>query len=201
MLEYVRGTIDRLSPTEAVIEAAGIGYLLAITVNTYSRLQNLKEARLLVHEVIREDTHDLYGFFDEAERTLFRLLIGVSGVGPNTARVILSSLTPQQLQMCITSGDHNKLKAVKGIGLKTAQRIIVDLKDKIVTAELASLAAEQESIDAAGGVSSETREEALAALVMLGFQKQASQKALNKIFADDPTITVEAAIKRAFTLL
>lgn len=201
MLEYVRGTIDRLSPTEAVIEAAGIGYLLAITVNTYSRLQNLKEARLLVHEVIREDTHDLYGFFDEAERTLFRLLIGVSGVGPNTARVILSSLTPQQLQMCITSGDHNKLKAVKGIGLKTAQRIIVDLKDKIVTAELAALAAEQEAIDAAGGVSSETREEALAALVMLGFQKQASQKALNKIFADDPTITVEAAIKRAFTLL
>lgn len=201
MLEYVRGTIDRLSPTEAVIEAAGIGYLLAITVNTYSRLQNLKEARLLVHEVIREDTHDLYGFFDEAERTLFRLLIGVSGVGPNTARVILSSLTPQQLQMCITSGDHNKLKAVKGIGLKTAQRIIVDLKDKIVTAELTALAAEQEAIDTAGGVSSETREEALAALVMLGFQKQASQKALNKIFADDPTITVEAAIKRAFTLL
>lgn len=201
MLEYVRGTIDRLSPTEAVIEAAGIGYLLAITVNTYSRLQNLKEARLLVHEVIREDTHDLYGFFDEAERTLFRLLIGVSGVGPNTARVILSSLTPQQLQMCITSGDHNKLKAVKGIGLKTAQRIIVDLKDKIVTAELSALAAKQEAIDAAGGVSSEPREEALAALVMLGFQKQASQKALNKIFADDPTITVEAAIKRAFTLL
>ncbi len=201
MIEYIRGGIDRLTPTEAVIEAAGIGYILAISVNTYTQIQNLKETRLLVHEVIREDTHDLYGFFDEAERTLFRLLIGVSGVGPNTARVILSSLTPQQLQMCITAGDHTKLKAVKGIGLKTAQRIIVDLKDKIAAAELAALAAEQEGGAAAFGPSSETREEALAALVMLGFQKQASQKVLAKIFADDPAITVEAAIKRAFTML
>lgn len=199
MLEYVRGTIDRLTPTEAVIEAAGLGYLLAISVNTYTQIQELKEVRLLVHEVIREDTHDLYGFSDEAERTLFRLLIGVSGVGPNTARVILSSLTPQQLQMCITSGDHAKLKAVKGIGLKTAQRIIVDLKDKIAAAELAALAADRTA--AVSPAANETREEALAALVMLGFQKQASQKALDKIFADDPATTVEAAIKRAFTLL
>lgn len=202
MLEYVRGTIDRLTPTEAIVEASGIGYLLSISVNTYTQIQNLKEVKLLVHEVIREDTHDLYGFFDEAERTLFRLLIGVSGVGPNTARVILSSLTPSQLQMCITSGDHAKLKSVKGIGLKTAQRIIVDLKDKIAAAELAALAADQNSMPLQGGAgANEVREEALAALVMLGFQKQASQKALDKIFATDPTVTVEAAIKRAFTLL
>lgn len=200
MIEFIRGGVDRLTPTEAVIEAAGIGYILAISVNTFTQIQEMKEVRLLVHEVIREDTHDLYGFYDEAERTLFRLLIGVSGVGPNTARVILSSLTPQQLQMCITAGDHTKLKAVKGIGLKTAQRIIVDLKDKIAAAELAALAADQQAV-AIGGPVSEVREEALAALVMLGFQKQASQKALDKIFAADPTITVEAAIKRAFTML
>ncbi len=201
MIEFVRGTIDRLQPTEAVIEAGGLGYLVAISVNTYTQIQNLKEAKLLIHEVIREDTHDLYGFFDEAERTLFRLLIGVSGVGPNTARVILSSLTPQQLQMCITSGDHAKLKAVKGIGLKTAQRIIVDLKDKIAAAELAALAADQEAVTAGAIGRNENREEALAALIALGFQKQASQKALDKIFAADPTTTPEAAIKRAFTML
>lgn len=199
MLEFVRGTIDRLTPTEAIIEAAGIGYLLSISVNTYTQIQDLKEVKLLVHEVIREDTHDLYGFFDEAERALFRMLIGVSGVGPNTARVILSSLTPSQLQACITSGDHAKLKAVKGIGLKTAQRIIVDLKDKITAAELAALAADQEAAPCTPA--NETREEALAALVMLGFNKQASQKALDKIFAADPSTSVEAAIKRAFTLL
>lgn len=199
MLEFIRGTIDRLTPTEAVIEAGGLGYLLSISVNTYTQIQNLPEAKLLVHEVIREDTHDLYGFFDEAERALFRMLIGVSGVGPTTARVILSSLTPAQLQMCITSGDHTKLKAVKGIGLKTAQRIIVDLKDKIAAAELAALAIDSETT--AFSPANETREEALAALVMLGFNKQASQKALDKIFAADPSTTVEAAIKRAFTLL
>ncbi len=201
MIEFVRGTIDRLQPTEAVIEAGGLGYLVAISVNTYTQIQNLKEAKLLIHEVIREDTHDLYGFFDEAERTLFRLLIGVSGVGPNTARVILSSLTPQQLQMCITSGDHAKLKAVKGIGLKTAQRIIVDLKDKIAAAELAALAADQEAVTAGAIGRNENREEALAALIALGFQKQAAQKALDQLFAADPTTTPEAAIKRAFTML
>ncbi|MDE6146015.1 MAG: Holliday junction branch migration protein RuvA [Muribaculaceae bacterium] len=201
MLEYVRGKIDRLTPTETVIEAAGLGYLLSISVNTYTQIQNATdgEVKLLVHEVIREDTHDLFGFFDEAERTLFRLLIGVSGVGPNTARVILSSMTPSQLQMCITSGDHAKLKAVKGIGLKTAQRIIVDLKDKIAAAELAALAAGREEYTVS--VANETHEEALAALIMLGFNKQASQKALDKIFASDPSTSVEAAIKRAFTLL
>lgn len=200
MLEYIRGTIDRLTPTEAIVEAGGLGYLLSISVNTFTHIQDLKDVKLLIHEVIREDTHDLYGFFDEAERALFRLLIGVSGVGPNTARVILSSLTPAQLQACITSGDHTKLKAVKGIGLKTAQRIIVDLKDKIATAQLEALAADRTAL-AVNPAANETREEALAALIMLGFNKLASQKALDKIFATDSTITVEAALKRAFTLL
>lgn len=198
MIDYVRGVLARITPTEAVIEAAGIGYLLNISVNTYSAIQNAKEMKLLVHEVIREDTHDLYGFFLEEERALFRMLIGVNGVGPNTARVILSSLTPVQLQMCITAGDADKLKSVKGIGLKTAQRIIVDLKDKITAAELAVMASEQ---SASIGADSGERAEALAALVMLGYQKAAAQKALSKVFAADPAASLEVAIKRALALL
>lgn len=199
MLDFIRGAVARVTPTEAVVEAGGLGYLVNISVNTYSAIQNAKEVKLLLHEIIREDTHDLYGFFLEEERALFRLLIGVNGVGPNTARVILSSLTPVQLQMCITAGDADKLKTVKGIGLKTAQRIIVDLKDKITAAELASLAGK----DAAQlpGASSPEREEALAALVMLGYQKAVAQKALAKVFAADPTASLETAIKRALSML
>ncbi len=200
MLDYISGPLARIAPTEAVIDAAGVGYLLNITLNTYSALSSAKEAKLLVHEVIREDAHDLYGFLTEEERALFRMLIGVSGVGPNTARVILSSLTPAQLQMCITAGDADKLKAVKGIGLKTAQRIIVDLKDKINAAEMAAMAGAQADI-AAGAAESGERAEALAALVMLGYQKAAASKALAKVYAAQPGATLEAAIKRALTML
>lgn len=199
MLEYISGPLARVSPTEAIVDAAGVGYLLNITVNTYSAIQSAKEVKLLVHEIIREDAHDLYGFFLQEERALFRLLIGVSGVGANTARVILSSLTPAQLQMCITAGDAEKLKAVKGIGLKTAQRIIVDLKDKITGAELAAMAAEQGATPV--GPNSETHDEALAALVMLGYQKAQAQKALAKVFNADPAAPVETAIKRALSML
>lgn len=199
MLEYVRGALARISPTEAVVDAGGTGYLLNISVNTYSAIQNANEVKLLVHEVIREDTHDLYGFFLEEERAFFRLLIGVNGVGPNTARVILSSMTPVQLQMCITAGDADKLKSIKGIGLKTAQRIIVDLKDKITTAELATIAGAADTLVV--GADSAERAEALSALVMLGYQKAIAQKALAKVFAADPAITLEAAIKRALSLL
>lgn len=199
MLEYITGQLTRVNPAEAVVEAGGLGYLLNISVNTYSAIQSAKEVKLLVHEVIREDAHDLFGFFSTEERALFRLLIGVSGVGPNTARVILSSLTPAQLQMCITAGDANKLKTVKGIGLKTAQRIIVDLKDKIAAAELAALAGEAQT--AALGGNDEAREEALAALVMLGYQKAQAQKALAKVYAADPAAGLETAIKRALSML
>lgn len=198
MLEYVSGTLERITPTEAIIDVAGLGYLVNISVNTYSQIHELKSVKLLLHEVIREDTHELYGFFDEAERALFRLLIGVNGVGPNTARVILSGMAPRQLQMIITAGDDKKLKAVKGIGPKTAQRIIIELKDKVVSAELAALAADQQI---ASMPSSEVEEEALAALTMLGFNKQASQKALAKIFSSNPTTSVEAAIKQALQML
>ncbi|MDE7335121.1 MAG: Holliday junction branch migration protein RuvA [Muribaculaceae bacterium] len=200
MLDYISGTIARVAPTEAVVEAGGLGYLMNISVNTYSAISKLSEVKLLVHEIYREDAHELYGFYTAEERAQFRMLIGVSGVGPNTARIILSSLTAAQLQMAITAGDADKLKAVKGIGLKTAQRIIVDLKDKIHAAELAALAGDAEAAAIAPG-NSAAREEALAALQMLGYQKAAAQKALAKVFTNEPSATVEVAIKRALTLL
>lgn len=200
MLEYISGTIARVAPTEVVVEAGGLGYLVNISVNTYSAISQMREVKLLIHEVLREDAHELYGFYTAEERAQFRLLIGVSGVGPNTARIILSSLTPAQLQMAITAGDANKLKAVKGIGLKTSQRIIVDLKDKIHVAELAALAGDVQAAEIAPG-DSQAREEALAALIMLGYQKSAAQKALAKVFTNEPAATVETAIKRALTML
>lgn len=198
MIEHINGRIDRLTPTDAVIDINGLGYFVAISLSTFSQIEHAQSAKLLIHEVIREDTHDLYGFYDERERSLFRLLIGVSGVGPNTARMILSSLTPSQLELAITGGDSAKLKAVKGIGLKTAQRIIVDLKDKVTlgAADAADGVAAAESAPA-----SEAYEEALAALVMLGFARPASQKVLKKLFDADPTLKVEAAIKRALSML
>ena len=201
MIEHIQGKIDRLTPTDVVIDINGLGYILAISLSTFSKIEKLTDTRLLVHEVIREDTHDLFGFADEQERTLFRLLIGVSGVGPNTARMILSSLSAQQLEQGITAGDHSRLKAVKGIGLKTAQRIIVDLKDKITPAGDSAGTSPGDSAGTSPGAPSEAYEEALAALVMLGFTRPASQKVLKKLFDAEPSLRVEAAIKRALTLL
>ena len=131
MIEYISGKIAELTPTYAVIDNHGIGYELNISLTTYSELENKSEIKLLAHEVIREDAHIIFGFATKNERELFRLLIGVSGVGANTARMILSSITPPELEQVITSGDDKRLKGVKGVGVKTAQRIIVDLKDKI----------------------------------------------------------------------
>lgn len=196
MIEYVKGSLDSLTPTYAIVETGGIGYFVAISLSTFSQIEKQTSVKLLIHEVIREDTHDLYGFADERERSLFRLLIGVSGVGPNTARMILSSLTPAQLEQAITGGDSAKLKAVKGIGLKTAQRIIVDLKDKVVFAGVDGESATPDAMP-----QSEAFDEALAALVMLGFARPQSQKVLKKLLDADPTLKVEAAIKRALTML
>ncbi|MDE5900950.1 MAG: Holliday junction branch migration protein RuvA [Muribaculaceae bacterium] len=196
MIEYIKGSLDSLTPTYAIVETGGIGYFVAISLSTFSQIEKQTSVKLLIHEVIREDTHDLYGFADERERSLFRLLIGVSGVGPNTARMILSSLTPAQLEQAITGGDSAKLKAVKGIGLKTAQRIIVDLKDKVVFAGVDGESATPDAMP-----QSEAFDEALAALVMLGFARPQSQKVLKKLFDSDPTLKVEAAIKRALTML
>lgn len=193
MIEFIKGEIAEITPTYAVIECSGIGYMLCITLSTYSALENVKNAKLLVHEVLREDTHQLYGFINEQERQLFRLLIGVSGVGANTARMILSSIPAPELEVVIAAGDHSRLKNVKGIGTKTAQRVIVDLRDKIKQGD--------DSLINQTVKSSEVYDEALLALVMLGFSRPQSQKVLKKIFETDPTVKVEMAIKKALTMM
>ena len=194
MIEYIRGKVTELTPATAVIETAGgVAYMLNITLATFSALEGVAETRLLVHEAIREDAWVLFGFNDERERAMFRLLIGVSGVGANTARMILSSIATPELEQVIASGDPARLKAVKGVGAKTAQRIIVDLKDKIKVDEL--------TLSIQPSVNNDVFDEALAALVMLGFQRQQSQKVLKKLFDANSSITVEAAIKRALTMM
>lgn len=197
MYEYIKGPITELTPTYAVVENHGIGYLVNISLSSFEALQNCKgEVKLLLHEVIREDAWSFYGFMTTQERDLFRLLIGVSGVGPNTALLILSSIPTQELEVVITSGDHTRLKNVKGIGVKTAQRIIVDLKDKIKPSN-DTLSIQPNVFSAAN----EVYDEALAALTALGFARPQSQKVLKRIFDADPIVKVEVAIKKALSMM
>lgn len=193
MIEYLNSAIGELEPTLAVMECAGVGYGVNITLMDYAKLQQLKQAKLYIHESIREDAHELYGFLSKQSRELFRMLIGVSGVGPNTARLIMSSLSEDQLIDAIANDKPAALKSVKGIGGKTAQRIIVDLKDKIKATDITLISSTP--------IASETFDDATAALVMLGFNPQASRTALKKIFTDDPNLTTEKAIKIALTML
>ncbi|MBJ2167236.1 MAG: Holliday junction branch migration protein RuvA [Muribaculaceae bacterium] len=196
MIEYIRGTLTALSPTDATIETAGgVAYLLNITLPTYSALEGADKVKLLVHENIREDAWTLFGFLDEAERSLFRSLIGVSGVGAGSARTILSAIPASELASVITSGDVRKLKNVKGIGTKTAERIIVDLRDKINSTETTLL--KQQSAEK----ESEIFEEALTALTILGYTRQQSQKALLKIFDAEPDVKLETAIRKALAMM
>lgn len=193
MLEYIKGNIAELNPASVIIDNNGIGYEIGISLSTYSQLEGRTEAKLLLHEVIREDAHLLFGFATTRERELFRLLIGVSGVGANTARVILSSIAPAELETVIATADERQLKAVKGVGAKTAQRIIVDLRDKIKPVDSSLIIERTATTDAFN--------EGLAALTMLGFPRQASEKVLKKLFADDPSLRVESAIKHALKML
>ena len=196
MIEYIKGDIASLTPTEAVIETTGgVGYLLNISLNTYTSIEqsSRKALRIYVHEIIREDAVTLYGFFDLQEREIFRQLIGVSGVGASIARMIHSAIPPVDLQQVIVSSDVRRLKSVKGIGAKTAERIIVDLKDKIKGVDVTLLEKTP--------VASEIFDEAMAALVMLGFPKQQTQKVLEKIFKAEPDIKVEVAIKKALSMM
>lgn len=201
MIEYISGTLTALTPTYAVVEAAGIGYHIEISLTTFADLEKTgtgSASTLFIHEIIREDTHDLFGFTAENERSLFRSLISVSGVGANTARMILSSASPAELGQVIATGDAKRLKAVKGVGSKTADRIIVDLRDKIKTEAVLT---GSEAVPTGTPMRSETHDEALAALMMLGFQRPQSVKVLKKIFDADPLITVESAIKRALSMM
>lgn len=197
MYEYIQGTISEATPTYAVIDAGGVGYLLHISLETYSAIEELTQTRLYTHYIVREDAQLLYGFYTKAERELFRLLISVSGVGGNTARMILSTYSPRELRSIITSENAVLLKNVKGLGLKTAQKIIVELSGKLI-----SLGFEGEELPKmAPAVGNEEYDESLAALVMLGFQKSAAEKALKAIFKESPSASAEEAIRSALKRL
>jgi Holliday junction DNA helicase RuvA len=195
MYEYISGKLVNVTPASAVIDCNGVGYLLEITLNTYSAIKDLKEVKLLVHEAIREDAHLLYGFFGEDEREMYRLLIGVNGVGPATARMILSTLTVQELQNAILAQNVKKVQAAKGVGPKAAQRIVLELHDKVGGVSDTTLA----GLD----TTNQIMDEAQAALLMLGFAKPAVEKALQHISQDkDYTgANVEDIIKKALSML
>lgn len=195
MIEYIKGEIAELTPARMVLECGGIGYELNISLNTYSAYNGKTTGKIYVYEVIREDAHLLFGFAEKIERELFLLLISVSGVGPNTARMILSSLPPMELMQVIAAKNETALTSVKGIGQKTAQRILIDLKNKVKPGENTS--ANTSAMAANGAVS----EEAVAALVMLGFQKAASQKVVTTILKGSPMLAVEQVIKTALRML
>ena len=197
MIDYLDGRVAEATPTYTVIECGGVGYEVNINLIDYTGLQGRERAKLYIHEAIREDAHILFGFSTKRGRELFRLLTTVSGVGPNTARLIMSSLTVRDIENVISTGQESMLKAVKGIGGKTAQRIIVDLKDKIKVDEAALLS---EGVTP-GVPATVAYEEALQALLMLGFTKPLSEKALKRFFKDAPTVSVEEAIKRALKML
>lgn len=195
MIEYIKGELADLSPAMAVVEAGGVGYAMNISLNTYSAIQGKKAVKLYAFEAIREDAHVLYGFVSRKERELFQLLITVSGIGPNTARMVLSSMSPSELCNSISTGNEKLIKGIKGIGLKTAQRIIVDLRDKIVTLGIA------EEIPAGGSIQSpvnnQVKDEAVSALTMLGFSPAPSQKVVVSILQERPDAPVEEVIKLA----
>ena len=198
MIEYIRGGIAELSPATAVIDCNGLGYGVNISLNTYAAIQGKKECKLYVYEAIREDAYVLYGFADKQERELFLLLISVSGIGGNTARMILSALSPSELINVISTENATLLKTVKGIGLKTAQRIIVDLKDKIKTGSVVAGGGQSTLLSA---MNTEIQEEAVAALTMLGFAAAPSQKVVLAILKEEPSAPVEQVIKLALKRL
>jgi holliday junction DNA helicase RuvA len=197
MIEYIKGKVEQLNPAFAVLEAGGLGYFLNISLGTHAKLAEGQEAKLFVHEAIREDAYVLYGFSTDSERRVFRALISVSGIGSNTARMMLSKLSPLEIVSAISTGNINLFKSVKGIGVKSAERVIVDLKDK--AAEMAAELGGQEQI--IGGQNNTAREEALSALVMLGFPKAGAEKILDKIIPELGDAPVEALVRESLKRL
>lgn len=196
MYEYLSGTISELAPTHAVLDVGGVGYFLQISLQTYSEIEHSDRVKLFVHYVVREDAQLLYGFASKAERELFRHLISVSGVGGNTARMILSTYSPRELQGIIATENAVLLKNVKGLGLKTAQKIIVELSGK-----LTALAVQTDIAGMPASPSAETVDEALAALVMLGFARTAAEKVLRAVLREAPGASVEEIVRMALKRL
>lgn len=197
MIEYLKGEITELDPTTAIVECGGVGYSCAISVYTYDHLKKGEVQKVYVSEVIREDTHLLYGFASRQERGLYELLITVSGVGPNTARCILSSLSPDELVAVVGSGNDRQLKNVKGIGAKTAQRIIVDLRDKVGNLGIKAASASDSILVA----SNTNGDEAVQALMALGYPQANAQKAVAQLLSKDPAMTVQALIKAGLHMM
>ena len=211
MIEYIKGELTVLTPTLAVVEAGGVGYGINIALTVYSSLAG-KEAqkgrqgetvKLLVDEIIREDEHLLFGFLTEGERLLFRALISVSGIGPNTARMILSGYSAAEIRQVIATGNARALSNIKGIGAKTAQRIIVELKDVVLKIDTGDNLGAVEAVEKGGigSVSAELKQEAVSALTMLGFPAAPTAKVVDKLLQDDPTLSVEKVIKQALKML
>ncbi len=206
MIEYIKGNLSDLTPTYAVIEAAGVGYAINIALPSYSALVGKEntETKLFVTEIIREDTHDLFGFFTRGERELFLMLMTVSGIGANTARMIMSAYSASEIRQIIATGNARALSQVKGLGPKTAQRIIVDLKDKVLKVDLGAELSHVGSMvvqDSMSVVDSEVKQEAVSALTMLGFAAAASGKVVDKILKAEPSAGVEQVIKQALKML
>lgn len=199
MIDYIKGELAELTPAQAIVEAYGVGYALNISLNTYEAIQGKQSVKLFVHEALvtggRDDSYTFFGFASKQERDLYRLLITVSGVGANTARMILSSVSPSELCNAISTGNERVLKSVKGIGLKTAQRIIVDLKDKILSLGIAQEVSAGTAADSTIPV--DVRDEAVAALTMLGFSPAPTAKVVTAILTDDATLPVEQVVKLA----
>jgi len=206
MIEYIKGKLEELNPTYAVLEAAGVGYEINISLPTYSALvgHENSETKLFVNEIIREDTHDLYGFFTKGERELFVMLMTVSGIGANTARMIMSAYTASEIRQIIATGNARALSQIKGLGPKTAQRIIIDLKDKVLKIDLdgQSSASDSQQPEALfPAEESPVKAEAISALTMLGFAAAASGKVVDKILKETPAASVESVIRQALKML
>ena len=197
MIEYIKGTLEELTPTLAVVDCSGVGYGLNISLGTYAAIQGKKEVKLYVYEAIREDAYILWGFATKSEREIFLQLTSVSGIGAAMARMILSALSPTELVEVISSGNDRVLKGVKGIGPKAAQRIIVDLKDKILGLDIAPTS----TLGGTPDINQEIQQEAVAALTMLGFSPAPSAKVVGKLLVEDPDAPVEQIIKKALKLL
>lgn len=196
MYEYITGTLEEITPTDAIVEAYGVGYDLVISLSTFTKLQNAcgEQVKLYTCHLVREDDESLYGFADKTERAVFLQLIAVSGVGPGSARMILSAMTPDEVREAIVTNDVKKFKSVKGIGLKTAQRIIVDLQDKV------DAASGEFAFGTTTGVST-VREEAVSALTLLGFPKASVEKVVGELLKDNASLALEGVIKLALKVL